>query len=83
MRRGAEVDTNLHPLQAKHVRHERLAGAVTALQAGCLLRAWRSWAEHVATSLHKRQLLRVAAGRIANHRAHATFSAWQVSAPAC
>lgn len=64
------------------MRHERLAGAVTALQAGCLLRAWRSWVDYAAASLHKRQLLRVAAARLANHHAHAAFSAWKARPPA-
>jgi hypothetical protein len=54
-----------------------------ALQAGRLLRAWRSWVEHTAASLHKRQLLRVAAARIADHHAHAAFSTWHVSPSAC
>jgi hypothetical protein len=71
----------LHQPQAKHLRRGRLAGAVMALRAGGMLHAWRAWVDHVASTLHKKQLLRVAAGHLANHHAHAAFSTWQVTPP--
>ena len=55
-----------------------LAAAVTAMQGGIALRAWRAWQHYVHTRAKQRALLQCAIVAITKNHLFRAFGAWQV-----
>lgn len=65
-------------LQEHQVERRMLAAAVTAMQGGIALRAWRAWQHYAQTRAKQRALLQCAVVAITQNHLFRAFGAWQV-----